>query len=171
MPEVGRFGLHFKRIHYLVALMLVLVLVAGAMAQRTISYGVFTNHGESTTWGLPWDRTHNTDEGHKTGITASVDVFLFYGVDLAAFVATDGAIGLGPRLRLGTYWQITPFVDAMIVNLHYNPFAARTWNPETGFGADLALTRRLDLRYQWARSYGDGDRDRSFSTVSVAYRF
>ena len=143
------------------ALMLALALAAGAVAQSIISYGVFTNHGENTTWAIPWDRTHNTDEGYKTGITVSFDVTLLGWADLATFVATDGAISLGPRLRPGTYRRFSPFVDAMIVNLHYNPFAARTWTPETGFGTDFALTQRVGVRYHWARSYGDGDYNRS----------
>ena len=153
------------------ALVLVLALGADAAAQSTITYGVFTNHGETTTWTAPWDRTHNTDEGHKTGITVGFDLTLLDWADFATFVATDGAIGFGPRLRPGTYWRFSPFVDAMIVNLHYNPFATRTWSPETGFGTDFALTRRVGVRYHWARTYLDGDQNRSFTTVSISYRF
>ena len=153
------------------ALVLVPALATPAAAQSTIAYGVFTNHGETTSRTTPWDRTHNTDEGHKTGISVGFDVAVLDWADVATFVATDGAIGVGPRLRPVTFGRFSPFVDAMIVNLHYNPFATRTWNPETGFGTDFALARRVGVRYHWARSYRDGDQSRSFTTISVSYGF
>lgn len=153
------------------ALILVLASAAPAAAQGTLTYGIFTNHGETTGWSTPWDRSHNTDEGTKTGISVGFDVHVLPWADLATFVATDGAIGIGPRISPFTYGRFSPFLDAMIVNLHYNPFAARTWTPETGFGADLAVSGRLGVRYQWARAYRDGDRNRSFTTISVFYAF
>jgi hypothetical protein len=153
------------------ALVLILASSAPAVAQGTITYGLFTNHGETTTWTTPWDRSQNTDEGHKTGITVGFDVDLVDWADFATFVATDGAFGFGPRLRPGTFRRFSPFVDAMIVNLHYNPFTTRTWSPETSFGTDFAFSERIGVRYHWARSYRDGDHNRSFSTVSVSYGF
>ena len=153
------------------ALVLVLASAAPAAAQGTLTYGVFTNHGETTGWSTPWDRSHNTDEGNKTGISVGYDVRLLSWADLATFVATDGAIGIGPRISPLAYGRFSPFLDAMIVNLHYNPFAARTWTPETGLGVDFALTARLGVRYHWARAYRDGVRNRSFTTISVSYAF
>lgn len=154
-----------------VMFILLLAIAAPAAAQPTITYGVFTNHGETVAWTLPWDTSNNTDPGTRTGVTVGMDVAVRAWSSLATFVATDGAIGVGPRIAPVTYRRVTAFVDAMIVNLHYNAYAARTWSLETGGGVDVRITDRAGLRYHWTRAYLDGDANRSFSTVSIFVRF
>ena len=95
----------------------VLAIAAPAAGQSTITYGVFTNHGETTAWRAPRDKARNTDEGRKTGIPVGFVVeFVDRGV-LATFVATDGAVGVGPQVSPRAAGRFSPFVDAMTVNL------------------------------------------------------
>ena len=85
--------------------------------QSTIAYGVFTNHGETTAWSAPRDKTRNTDEGRKTGIPVGFVVEVVDRGVLATFVATDGAVGGGPQVSPRASRRFSPLVDAMIVNL------------------------------------------------------
>ena len=97
--------------------MAVFAIAAPAAGQSTIAYRVFTNHGETTAWSAPRDKTRNTDEGRKTGIPVGFVVEVVDRGVLATFVATDGAVGVGPQVSPRASGRFSPLVDAMIVNL------------------------------------------------------
>ena len=104
----------------------VLAIADPVAGQSIITYGVFTNHGETTAGRAPRYKTRNTDEGRKTRIPVGFVVELLDRGVLATFVATDGAVDVGPQVSPRASGSFSPFVDAMTVNLQ----------PERATGSD-----------------------------------